>query len=163
MPQFDPTWFPSQIFWLVIVFAALFWFMSKRAIPKVEAALDARARRIQGDLDRAAKLQQDAIAAAETHAAALARARDEAREILRDAHAATQADLDARQTEVAAEIARQTDAAESRIAAARDEAMASVRDIAVDAAGAIAERLIGDAKATASANAVDAVLAARGH
>lgn len=163
MPQFDPTWFASQIFWLVIVFAALYWFMAKRAIPKVEAALEARAERIQGDLDRAAKLQQDAAAAAETHEAALAKARDEAREILREAHAATQADLDARQAKLGEEIAQQTAAAESRIAAARDEAMAGVRDIAADAAGAIAERLVGGVDRSATDSAVDAALAARSH
>jgi len=164
MPQFDPTWFVSQIFWLVVVFAALYWFMSKKAIPRVEAALDARAQRIQGDLDRAAKLQQDAAKAAEAHEAALNTARDEAREILREAQATLQADLDARQAKLAAEIVKQTAEAETRIAAARTEAMASVRGIAVDAATAVAERFAGGpVDADKTANAVDAALARSSH
>jgi F-type H+-transporting ATPase subunit b len=164
MPQFDPTWFASQIFWLVLVFAALYWLMIKRAIPRVEKALTARSERIQGDLDRAAKLQQEAAAASEAHQAALAKAKDEARDILRAAHAASQAELDKRQEQLGAEIAKQTAAAESRIGAARDAAMASVRDIAIETAQAVTERLTGAAVEQAqAAKAVDAVLERRGH
>lgn len=164
MPQFDPSTFASQIFWLVIVFGALFWFMTKKAIPKVEAALEARAQRIQGDLDRAAKLQQDAAEAAEAHEAALSKARDEAREILREAQSGLQADLDARQSKLGAEIAEQATAAEGRIKAARDEAMASVKDIATDAAAAVATRLTGvDIGQPKAAEAVEGALARRDH
>jgi F-type H+-transporting ATPase subunit b len=159
MPQFDPTWFVSQIFWLVLVFGALYWLMVKRALPKVSKALDARAERIQGDLDRAAKLQRDAEIAAETHEAAIAKARDDARDELRTAQAALQADLDARQEVISKELADQASAAEARIAEASKEAMASVREIAVETAQAAAGHLIGgnvdEAKA---ASAVDSVL-----
>lgn len=159
MPQFDPTWFVSQIVWLVLVFGALYWLMVKRALPKVSKALDARAERIQGDLDRAAKLQRDAELTAESYEAAIAKARDEAREVMRAAQAATVADLDARQDVLSKELAAQAIAAEARIAEASRDAMASVREIAVGAAQAAAGHLIGgtvdEAKA---ATAVDGIL-----
>ena len=159
MPQFDPTWFISQIFWLVLVFGALYWLMVKRALPKVSKALDARAERIQGDLDRAAKLQHDAEITAETYEAAIAKARDEAREAIRAAQVATVADLDARQDVLSKELAAQASAAEARIAEASKDAMASVREIAVGTAQAAAGHLIGgnvdEAKA---ASAVDGIL-----
>jgi F-type H+-transporting ATPase subunit b len=139
MPQFDPTWFVSQIFWLAIVLGVLYWLMSKHAIPRVQAALEARAERIQGDLDRA-------------------------REALRVAQADTQAALDSRQASLAEEIAKQTSEAEKRISAAKDEAMSNVRDIAIDAAQAIAERLthsnVDSSKTTA---AVDSAINQRTH
>jgi F-type H+-transporting ATPase subunit b len=164
MPQFDPTWFVSQIFWLAIVLGVLYWLMSKHAIPRVQAALEARAERIQGDLDRAAKLQQDAAALAESHAATISKAKDEAREALRVAQADTQAALDSRQTSLAEEIAKQTSEAEKRISVAKDEAMSNVRDIAIEAAQAIAERLthsnIDNSKTTA---AVESAINQRTH
>jgi F-type H+-transporting ATPase subunit b len=159
MPQFDPTWFISQIFWLVLVFGALYWLMVKRALPKVSKALDARAERIQGDLVRAAKLQRDAEITAETYEVAIAKARDEAREAIRTAQVATVADLDARQDVLSKELAAQASAAEARIAEASKDAMASVREIAVGTAQAAAGHLIGgnvdEAKA---ASAVDGIL-----
>lgn len=164
MPQFDPSTFASQIFWLVIVFGALFYFLRKFAIPRMESVLDARAQRIQGDLDRAAKLQQDAMKAAETHEAALVAAREEAREIVREAQAATQADIDARQEKLTSEITKQTADAEGRIAAAKQEAMTSVREIAVEAAQAVASRLTGGTVDSGkAAAAVDDALARRSH
>ena len=142
----------------------LYWLMSKHAIPRVQAALEARAERIQGDLDRAAKLQQDAAALAESHAATISKARDEAREALRVAQADTQATLDSRQTSLAEEIAKQTSEAEKRISVAKDEAMSNVRDIAIEAAQAIAERLthsnIDNSKTTA---AVESAINQRTH
>ena len=159
MPQFDPTWFVSQIFWLVLVFGALYWLMVKRALPKVTKTLEARAQRIQGDLDRAAKLQRDAEIAAETHEAAIAKARDEAREAIRAAQVATQADLDARQDKLSKELADQASAAEARIAEASKEAMASVREIAVETAQAAASHLIGGSvDEPKAASAVDGIL-----
>jgi F-type H+-transporting ATPase subunit b len=159
MPQFDPTWFISQIFWLVLVFGALYWLMVKRALPKVTKALDARAERIQGDLDRAAKLQRDAEITAETYESAIAKARDEAREAIRAAQVASVADLDARQDVLSKELAAQASAADARIAEASKDAMASVREIAVGTAQAAAGHLIGgnvdEAKA---ASAVDGIL-----
>ena len=159
MPKFDPTWFISQIFWLVLVFGALYWLMVKRALPKVSKALDARAERIQGDLVRAAKLQRDAEITAETYEVAIAKARDEAREAIRTAQVATVADLDARQDVLSKELAAQASAAEARIAEASKDAMASVREIAVGTAQAAAGHLIGgnvdEAKA---ASAVDGIL-----
>ena len=164
MPQFDPTYFASQIFWLAIVFATLYWFMRKHAIPKVEATLTARAERIQGDLDRAAKLQQQAAELAEQHAETLAKSRDEARKILSAAQAETQADLDKRQALLADDIAKRTADAESRINAAREDAMKGVREIAVDAAGAVAARLLGaEPSAEKAASAVDAAMERRAH
>ncbi len=142
----------------------LYWLMLKHAIPRVQAALEARAERIQGDLDRAAKLQQDAAALAESHAATISKARDEAREALRVAQADTQAALDSRQASLAEEIAKQTSEAEKQISVAKDEAMSNVRDIAIDAAQAIAERLthsnIDNSKTTA---AVESAINQRTH
>ena len=56
MPQFDPSTFPAQIFWLVVSFLALYWLVTKVAVPRVGEVLDQRARVIQEDLDRAMQL-----------------------------------------------------------------------------------------------------------
>ena len=102
--------------------------------------------------------------AAERHAAEIAKARDEARELLRDAQAKTQAALDEKQEALSAELAKQASDAESRIAAAREEAMASVRGIAVDAAEAVASRLTGsNIDRAAAEKAVDDALQRRAH
>jgi F-type H+-transporting ATPase subunit b len=39
LPQMDVSSFPSQIFWLIITFGALYIFMWKNAIPKLRIQL----------------------------------------------------------------------------------------------------------------------------
>lgn len=162
MPQFDPYWFASQVFWLAIIFTAFYWFMSRRILPRMAEVLDERERRIQGDLAKAAELKRDAEAAIATYEKALADARNEARDMMRATQdKAAQRSAQA-QAELAAELAAQTSEAEARIARARDEALANVRVVAVDAAEAMVTRLVGGAvDRTAVESAVDASLSGR--
>ncbi len=53
LPQFDPTWFASQIFWLAVTFAFLYLFFAKKALPDIASALDARETRIRTDIEKA--------------------------------------------------------------------------------------------------------------
>ena len=63
MPQFDPSSFPSQIFWLVIFFALLYLLMSKVALPRMAAVLDRRHKAIESDLSKATALKHETEAA----------------------------------------------------------------------------------------------------
>ena len=56
MPQFEPTWFASQIFWLIIVFFVFYRLLKTMIIPNVAGVLADRDARIQGDLDLAQNL-----------------------------------------------------------------------------------------------------------
>lgn len=143
MPQFDPTWFASQIFWLVLIFAGFYWIMSRKVLPRVGAVIDAREQRIAGDLEQAERLRAEAQAALAAYESAIEGARTEARRVVIDA----QERIKRHAEQVEADIARELDAkareAEGRIAAAKREALGNVREIAVAAAGAAVERLVG--------------------
>ena len=56
MPQFDPTYFASQLFWLYACFIVLFILLSVFAMPKIGAVLEERQKRIDGNLDKAGQL-----------------------------------------------------------------------------------------------------------
>ncbi len=66
-PPFDSSTFPSQLLWLAITFGALYYVMSKIALPKVGAVIENRKARIAKDLNDAAAMQQQADAAAAAH------------------------------------------------------------------------------------------------
>ena len=53
MPQFDISSFTSQIFWLSIVFAFLYFLVSKFIAPKAESILTARNRYIEDNINHA--------------------------------------------------------------------------------------------------------------
>ena len=51
LPQLDPTWWPSQIFWLAIVFIILYWLMASKFLPALGGAIEERRDRIADYLD----------------------------------------------------------------------------------------------------------------
>ncbi len=53
MPQFDVSSFSSQLFWLAIVFALLYFIVSRFIAPKAEAILTARNRCLEDNINNA--------------------------------------------------------------------------------------------------------------
>lgn len=143
MPQFDPTTFPSQLFWLVISFVVLYWVVARFAIPRIGDILEQRERVVQDDLDRAESLRAEAEQALADYEAAMASARDQARGLMLEVTNAAKDAAEARNQEIGAEVTAQIAEAEQRIATARDEALASLTTIAADAAKDAASRLAG--------------------
>ena len=151
LEQFDT--YLSQIVWLVISFAILYVVMWKAALPRVAGVLRERRERIDDDLERAEKLKTEAEAVLEAYQATVAKTQAEAQAILRAGADAFAADAAARHDEVSARLALETDAAESRIDAARDEALANVVTVAGEVARAAAAKLIGAEISDADADA----------
>ena len=163
MPQFDPTTFAPQLFWLVITFLVLYLIMSRLALPRVGGILRNREERIADDLDKAERLNKEAEDAMAAYEQALSDARAKAHEIAAETRARLQAETEAKQADAEARLATQTEEAEARIQASRDEAMSNVREIATDAATAVMTQLLGKTPdASAISGAVDSELARRG-
>jgi F-type H+-transporting ATPase subunit b len=162
MPQLDVSTFPSQIFWLIVCFAALYFIMAKLAMPKIEAVVEERRRRIEGNLEKAAQMKEEAEAVIAAYEKALADARHQAQLTMKETSDRLAAIAAERQRQANAVIAERTSAAEQRIAAAKAAAMRDLRDLAVDVARAAAARLIGVAVDDVEAGAaVDTVLKGR--
>ena len=60
MPQLNPEFFVSQIFWLVISFSFLLFFLWKISLPRISRVLEKREIKINNDIETAKKLQTEA-------------------------------------------------------------------------------------------------------
>jgi F-type H+-transporting ATPase subunit b len=143
LPQLDARTFPSQIFWLIVSFALLYWLLKTKAIPRIADILETRQDRIGADLDRAARLRADAEAALKKHDAILAEAQAKAQARLRAAQERFAAELARHQAELDADLARRLRDAEQRIAAAKAAALGEVAAVAAEVVQAAARRLAG--------------------
>ena len=164
MPQLEQLYtFPSQIFWLVVSFVALFFFLRQVALPKVTEVLDARRRKIEGDLEKAAALKTDAEKVLAQYQAAVAKGREEAQAFLRKVGDEAQARATAAQDVLGQKLVQQIKGAEERIEAARKAALANIERVSAELAQAATERLIGvKVDAAAAAGAVGAAARERG-
>lgn len=141
MPQFEPTWFASQIFWLVIVFYLFYRLLKSRVIPGVAAVMADRDARIQGDLELAQRRRDELEEMRAAYEADLAKARADAQAELGAAQARMAQQQAAALEEVGNELAAQAADAERRIAAEKASALADIRSVAVEVASAAAGRL----------------------
>ncbi|MHA1152743.1 MAG: F0F1 ATP synthase subunit B family protein [Alphaproteobacteria bacterium] len=143
MPQFEPSTFSPQLFWLVVTFAVLFFAMWRHALPRISGILEARQQRIGSDLEKAAAFKAETEQVAAEYEKALAQARDEAAAALKQAGAEMAAEAAKRHESFGKELTARTGEAERRIAAARDEALGNIKSVAEETAGAAAAKLIG--------------------
>ena len=66
MPQLNPEFFVSQLFWLALTFSFLFIFLWRISLPRIGNVLEKRERKISEDLTAAKELQIEAEKIQET-------------------------------------------------------------------------------------------------
>ena len=158
-PPFAKETFASQLVWLAITFVALYLMISRIAVPRIGGIIDERQKRIEGDFAAAQRMKDESEAALAAYEKSLAEARDRAHAIGTEVRDKLNAEAEVNRKAIESKLNVQLAESEKQIAATKTAAMANVRGIAVDAAAAIVERLIGTAPpAPAVAAAVDDAL-----
>ncbi|QDZ08328.1 ATPase [Sphingomonas panacisoli] len=145
MPQISQaaSIYASQLFWLAIVFAAVYFGIGRAMVPKIERTIDDRNARIAADLAAAQAARDTAHASEEGYNASLDAARGSALKLVADAKAKAAASTE---TKVKAGNADQEAAlaeATARIGKAKDKALADIESTTVDAVEAIVGKLSG--------------------
>lgn len=141
LPQFDPSTFLPQLFWLAVILVIFFFIMRGTTLPRIGGALEARRQKIDDDLDKAAAHREEAEAVMAAYEKSLEEAADKAHAVQREAVDAISAMAAERRATVAARLAEDTKAAEARIAAAKAPAIASLQDVAADVVQQAADKL----------------------
>tara|TARA_B100001142_G_C14161430_1_gene588618 strand:+ start:187 stop:687 length:501 start_codon:yes stop_codon:yes gene_type:complete len=144
MPQLDSATWLSQIVWLAISFTVLLIIMWGVALPKVRRTLEDRQSKIEGDLQEAERLRDEANAALKSYEGALAEARSKAHSIASEMSAKISKEADIKRTELESKLDLESEEAEKRISAARESALASVRDVASELTMEVTSKLIGE-------------------
>lgn len=157
MPQLDVSTWPNQIFWLVVALLAIYFVLTRIALPRIAAVLAERNGTIANDIATAEELKLKAREAEAAYNQALADARAQSAKIAAETRAAIQADLDVAIQKADAEIAARTAESEARIGEIRAGAMESVAEVARDTARALVEAL----GSPAAVGEVDAAVQAR--
>jgi F-type H+-transporting ATPase subunit b len=135
--------FASQLFWLVVTFGLIYLVIGRGMVPKIEATVEARDRRISDDLVAADAAREAADETEAGYRARIDEARAEALKVTQAAKAASARETEDRVRAADAEINEKTDAAEARIRAAAEAAMADVEMVAAEAAQDLVARLSG--------------------
>ncbi len=153
MPQLDISTWPPQLFWLAITFLALYFVISRVAIPRTGGVIELRKSTIDGDLAAAQKLKSETDNAIKSYEAALAEAKAKAQAINIENRNTLNAEIEAERAKLDAALGAKISAAEKKVAASRDKALGEVADMAADIASQIVQQLTGAKVTKAAASA----------
>ena len=143
MPQLITADFLPQLIWLAITFGALYYIISRLAVPKIGSVIEQRHGRIAADVAEASRLKADTEKAIESYEAALAEARANAHAIVSENRAEMTAEINKEAAALDERLSKKLAEAEVSIAKTRDAAMAQVSGIAQETTAAIVTELLG--------------------
>ena len=83
MPQLNPEFFVSQLFWLIVTFSFLLVFLWRISLPRIGNVLEKRERKISEDLTAAKDLQVEAEKIQDTIENQLKQARADASDMIK--------------------------------------------------------------------------------
>jgi|TARA_R110002126_G_scaffold13118_2_gene56437 F-type H+-transporting ATPase subunit b len=142
LPQFDPTWFASQIFWLTITFAFMYLFFAKKGLPAIANSLDARETRIKTDIETAEKINEQAASVKSDYERTLKESKEKSSAILN----ATQEELKGKANEAVEAFRANQDKVtadlDKSIARAKAAALSDMHGVAATAAMQAASKII---------------------
>lgn len=143
LPQLKVDTWPSQLFWLAVVFGIGYIFMARVVTPRIGSVLEERRTRLDDDLTRAREASAEAAQTRTEYEASLDEARSDAAEFARKAAADAQAKADAAEAKAGKRMATKIGKAETKLAADRAEAEGNITAIAAEAAIDTAAQIAG--------------------
>ena len=161
LPQLDIATWPSQLFWLVVLFGAGYLVMAKIVTPRIGAVLEERRQTVDGDLKKARAASGDAEKIRAEYENDLEKARIEAAEFAKQAAMEATKKAEAADAKGAQKLSNKVAKAEAKLAEAKTSAMANLNDVAAEAALAAVASLAGIKASSAQARKTASAIATK--
>jgi len=154
MPQLDPEFWISQIFWLTLTFGILYVVLSKLILPKISANLELRKSQIQENIEAAEKQREDSEAKLKEYDEVVLKSKLEAKNIFKDAREKALKDINSKKEILDKQINEEIKKAEQEIEFLRKSAPEKINRIAIDTSSDLIKKLIGTEINSSSISAI---------
>jgi len=143
MPQLNPEFWISQIFWLTLTFGILYVILSKIILPKISANLELRKSQIQENIEAAEKQRENSEAKLREYDEILVKSKLEAKNIFKDAREKVIKDINNKKETLDKQIAEEIKKAEGEIEILKKDAPEKINKIAIETSSELVKKLIG--------------------
>ena len=133
----------SQFLWLAVALGFIFFVIARGMVPKIQATVEDREKRISSDLEAAQLARSEAEATEADYRARIDASRAEAMKLAQAAKQESARDAEQRTHAVTAEIDQKIAKAEAEIRGSLQKAMADLDEVAVEAAREMVSKLTG--------------------
>ena len=143
MPQLNPEFWVSQIFWLTLTFGILYIVLSKLILPKISANLELRRSQIQENIEAAEKQRESSDAKLKEYDNIILKSKLEAKNFFRDAREKVVKNINSKKETLDKQIDEEIKKAEQEIEALRKNAPEKISKIAIETSAQLVKKLIG--------------------
>ena len=143
MPQLNPEFWISQIFWLTITFGILYIILSKLILPKISLNLELRRSQIQDNIEAAEKQRENSEAKLKEFDDIIAKSKLKAKNIYQEARENTLREINVKRETLDKQIDEEIEKAEQEIEILKKSAPEKINKIAIESASELVKELIG--------------------
>ena len=143
MPQLNPEFWASQIFWLILIFSILYMVIWKIFLPKITDGIENRKLRIMNDLNETQKLRESAEKKLREYNKIIEDAKKEARKIIEDNKQKLENDIKIKKQKFNEEIEKELLSVEKEIKNLKKSSISSINKIAVEVSSEVIKQLVG--------------------
>ena len=143
MPQLNPEFWFSQIFWLIITFVILYLVLSKLLLPKISANLESRKSQILENVEAAEKQREDSETKLKEYEEIISKSKLDAKTIFNQAREKVLKDINAKRDVLDKQIDGEIVNAEEEIKTLRESAPDKINKIAIETSSVLVQKLIG--------------------
>ena len=143
MPQLNPEFWASQIFWLILIFSSLYIIMWKIFLPKITDSIENRKSRIIGDLNETQKLKENAEKKLREYNKIIEDTKKEAKKIIEDNKKKLENDIKSKKQKFNEEIEKELMSVEKEIKSLKKLSISSINKIAAEVSSEVIKQLVG--------------------
>ena len=143
MPQLNPEFWVSQIFWLIITFGILYVVLSKLILPKINTNLELRKLQISDNIEAADRQREESESKLKEYDEIITKSKIEAKNIFNQVKEKALKNINAKREFLEKQIDEEVKKAEEEINKLRLEAPSKINKIAIDTSSQLIQKLIG--------------------
>ena len=143
MPQLNPEFWVSQIFWLIITFGILYIVLSKFILPKISSNLELRKSQIQENIETAEKQREISEVKLKEYDEIILKSKLEAKNIFKNAREKVIKDINLKKETLDKQIDDEISNAEEEIKTLKKDATDKINKIAIETSSDLLKKLIG--------------------
>jgi F-type H+-transporting ATPase subunit b len=143
MPQLNPEFWISQIFWLTLTFGILYIVLSKLILPKISDNLESRKSQILENIEAAEKQRKDSETKLKEYEDIISKSKLQAKTIFDQAREKALKDINAKREVLDEQIDEEINKAETEINTLRNSAPDKINKIAIETSSELIQKLIG--------------------
>jgi len=142
MPQLNPEFWTSQIFWLILIFSSLYLVIWKIFLPKITYSIENRRSRIINDLDEAQKLKESAEKKLNEYNKIIEESKKEAKKIIEDSKKKLSRDIEKKKQKFNDEIEKELISAEKEIKELKKSSISNISNIAAETSAEVIKQIV---------------------